>query len=346
MDMFLEFVSMVAGFSTVMLALSLLVMHGVRLGHYLSGQRGRGLVTMLGSINAIYRKYRGDQVEEGDQAQANFILDVLQHRIIDPEPDRPALSPREREGKVAHKTAISIAEHRQAVRRDDVTTAVRLLCEETQDGELVLPERWFLFVDAKKRTFSSFEQFMETTFASIERASTSRFRIMSKRWSMLLSAILVVILNLNAYALFQAMSNAELRSALRQSEAALLGQVDEMGTPDEDKWFGDVDQSKRWLHEVSNQAALVNTMVSHEALGIGWGGSHITEVFTRAPFREPSLLSGPPLSCWAFIWEIVWWLAWLTFSWLLLAQGPAFWADVLRRARPLPDGSSERKSSG
>ncbi len=343
MKMIFELVAMIAGFATVMLALSLLVMYVVRLGHFLTGQRGNGLVSMLGSVNTLYRRDLGDQADEGDQAQANFILDILTHPLMAPQAGHHPLSPRQREGRAAYRKAIQLAEQRKAIRREDLLSVVRLLCEKGEGGTLALPERWFVFVPPQKRNLRDFERFINGVFSTIEQASTTRFRLMSKRWSLLFSALLVVAVNLNSYEVFRAMRQPDLRAALSQSQSALLEQADELGTEDQELWFEDVDESKRWLHEVEGDAIAINTLLNHEALGLGWGGSHITEVFARAPLRAAPLSGNTLLSKHDFAMEILLWLAGLVVSWLLLAQGPAFWADVLRKTTPLPgrkNGSS------
>jgi hypothetical protein len=222
MTMLFEFFAVFAGFCAVMLACSLVVMFAVKGLHFLARERGWGLVSMLAELNLLYRTREGDFVRDGDLPQSDFVLDVLEHRLIDPEPVRTLVPLAERGPGRSQKAAVKIAQGRGAVSREDILSVVAELCEESAEGP-VLPERWSQRLPATSRRYDTFQEFVLGRFAAVEATSTIRFRLRAKRVSVALSALLVVVLNLGTFRLADTLRrDAGLRETLRQAEPLLL----------------------------------------------------------------------------------------------------------------------------
>lgn len=340
MKLLLDLISALTAFSVVMLALSLLVMIIIRGLHFMANRRGRGLAEMLASLMFAYRGARGDVALAGDAAETQFVLDVLTHPLgcessarAEAVCSRAArLQEAPRQPGAASKRAAS--ERRAladlAARVEQLTAAELKLIVSDCAQDRLLPERWFTDLPEKRRSLGDFQDYIDTRFAMADAASSRAFRAESKRLSLVLSALLVVVLNVDAFSVFESIQRSpELRRGLEEAAPGLLEMSERIAAapPGEP---GHATQRGELVDEVTTDLTRLSSLLNEPKLAIGWDGSRIARAFCQHRGRclqsaDPEPPTGP------LFLELGRWMAGLLLAIWLIAQGPPFWADVLKR---------------
>jgi len=334
MQFLLEIVSTVVGFSAVMLAASLLVMLAIRVLHYLAHRRATGLASLLGAVHLKYRADLDPAARDGDAQQQMFVSDVLTHPLLLSAASRGALP-----------TGPSQAATRQAAARAESITEqelVLVLKSFAQAG--LLPERWFVDPDSTVRSLYKYELHVGSWFKAVADRSSQEFARESKKLSWLISALVVGLVNLDAFELALAVHrSASAQAALADANPGLLEMADRLAPAEGADGF-EVDQEAH-LQNLGSDFGQLNSLLDIPELELGWTHSRIVRSIRAfqakdqaqpaptpdaddpAAYRPPPI---QPIGLGALLIELGRWLVGLGAAVFLVAQGPPFWADLIR----------------
>jgi hypothetical protein len=348
MQFLVGIIDTVVGFSAVMLASSLLVMVTIRVLHYLANRRATGLTTLLASVHLKYREKVEPASRAGDVQQDVFVSDVLTHPLLFG-------------GAAGASTPSLIGTQEAAERVDSITEAELILVIESFANGGLLPERWFFAPTTAGRSLYKYKLHVETWFKTAAARSRQEFAREAKQLSWLLSALVVAAVNLDAFELALAVHrSATGRSALMDATPGLLEMADRLAPPAEADGF-EADRDAL-IEDLGSDLGQLNSLFNIPELELGWTHSRIVRSIQayRAGSHQPApsaktalelvpqrggiwpALSDPgepsaygvpprePIGTFALFFEFGRWLVSIGASVFLVAQGPPFWADLIR----------------
>jgi hypothetical protein len=198
----------------------------------------------------------------------------------------------------------------------------------------VLPGRWHHELEPENATFEAFKRHVDKWFAIAEGNSTEQFRRDSKRLVVALSALLVVVTNLDAIQLAMDLyTSAPLRDALADQANDLLNTASALGATDPSRMTHLPADRIAWLNDGEIYLPQLNAVLNQPELNLGWTHSWIVRKWCKAcsaPADQDLAAAGMSStpSDWAF--SLLRWLAGLALSTGLLSLGAPFWADQLK----------------
>jgi hypothetical protein len=330
MELIAQIVGTVLGFIVVMTAASLVVSIVVRFVHYLADKRSTSLSEMLGALNHGFRLHHGDRVSPGDAAENRFVLDILTD---------PALHSMEAartfDAASAQLGDADDPRRKLLARRVDFISKESLLAiVERLSPQGVLPARWHYALAPEHATVNAFRDHLDKWFAIAEGNSTEQFRRDSKRLVVVLSALLVVVTNLDAIQLVTDLyHSAPLRDALANQANDLLQTASALGATDRAATANLPTDRVEWLNEGEIYLPQLNAVLNQPELNLGWTHSWIVRKWCKAcgASTDPDLAEAALSPTWSdWFVTLVRWLAGLALSTGLLSLGAPFWADQLK----------------
>lgn len=350
MQFLLGVVDTVVGFSAVMLAASLLVMLAIRVLHYLANRRATGLASLLGSVHLKYRNDADPAGRDGDAQQQMFVSDVLTHPLLFAGG-----------GSASPGSASQTGTRRAADRVEFITEEELLLVLQSFAAEGLLPERWFTDPNNTVRSFYRYKLHVGTWFKAVAGRSRQDFAREAKKLSWLFSATVVALVNLDAFELASAVHrSASTQAALADAAPGLLEMADRLAPAEGADGF-EFDKEEL-LRDIGSDFGQLNSLLNIPELELGWTHSrivrsirayraqgrdqltapntaletvpqrggiwpHLSDIDDPAAYRPPPIR---PIGLGTLLFELGRWLVALGVSVFLVAQGPPFWADLIR----------------
>ncbi|HEX6240315.1 MAG TPA: hypothetical protein VFZ61_05460 [Polyangiales bacterium] len=300
-------VNLVLGFVVVMAAVSMLVSMVVAMLHRLHNARSRHLAEMLASTIHAFRDHHRDHGTPNDAASAAFVRDVL---------DDPVL----RVGQPAARGAQQARERgaRGSIGQDELLALVE---RKAHGGQL--PASWYVELDPRVATYDEFAAWLRKWFPAIEAGATQRFRKESVRLVNVVSALAVVVLNLDAFQLVSDLFSQASLSGTLAEYAPGMAKLPDPGSAEREP-----------SADALGDFVQLNAVLNLPDLKLGWQRSAFVERYCamrQTCALPPSLTSPTPREDGAsFALYVARWLAGLSVSVLLLSLGAPFWADRLR----------------
>jgi hypothetical protein len=188
-----------------------------------------------------------------------------------------------------------------------------------------LPVQWVGPLLARSKTTRDFERYVETWFATFEGTASERFKKKIRRLTLVVSALVVVIFNLDGIHLLRELNhNAAGRQALVEKVESLQTTAARLGVAGTELGPDELDATEKELALELQKTAL---SLDEAGVGIGWQDSWIVERFCA--YREACASVAPKPSGWRLLLDSGAWLGGLTFAWVLLSLGAPFWYGAL-----------------
>jgi hypothetical protein len=186
-----------------------------------------------------------------------------------------------------------------------------------------------------------FHDYCRRWFPTAEATVRQRFSVAARKASVSVSALIVVLLNLDAlrlgYDLYKDRVMAE-NLARRQDDIAAVAQ---RAVASEPAGFGkDTPDQSQTVLDLQKTAAVLTI----ERVPLGWQDAYIVKRWCayHDACEDPSVPKPTPS---AMKVELLMWLLGLVVSWVMLSLGAPFWVDLLKRLGGLANALSARPSS-
>lgn len=336
MNLLTQIAGMVVGFTTVMLAASLVVSVLVRIVHYLGDKRSKTLGEMLGALNQAFRADRGDHARPGDVPQTTFVLDILTYPTLHLSSDLKAITTPKARDLDVHRQREALAKRVEYLTEANLIEIVtRLTAAETPPlvgrprsawelGKSAIPARWYDRIQPNQPTLDELKAFITTWYRTIERVGTQDFVLASRRLTAVISCIVVVLLCLDGIQLGVDLfrGSSKLNDHLAEQGLALLNSPTQAeAIHPSGHTAAERDPN---LHDLEASLTQVNSVLNEPGLNLGWQNSWMVKEIGRVARKAPDARTGVAL--WLDVFR---WLLGLVLSCLLVSLGAPFWADQL-----------------
>jgi hypothetical protein len=196
--------------------------------------------------------------------------------------------------------------------------------------------------DAVRGTVSArdFHDYCRRWFPTAEATVRQRFSIAARKASVSVSALIVVLLNLDAlrlgYDLYRDRVMAE-NLARRQDDVSAVAQ--RVVAPDPSGFGKDTPAQSQEVLDLQKTAAVLTI----ERVPLGWQDAYIVKRWCayHDACEDPAVPKPSPS---AMKVELLMWLLGLVVSWVMLSLGAPFWVDLLKRLGGLANALSARPS--
>lgn len=213
------------------------------------------------------------------------------------------------------------------------------------DVDIRLPDEWVGGSAAAPKeyaTTANFAAYVGRWFSTIEGTAAQRYKLLMRRLTFFVAALTVVVLNIDGiYILSELYNKTSARAVLGQrlDDLSLVASrlaKEPLPAPDGSPAVAQGD--KALLLDMQKSLAVL----SDAGLALGWKDSWIVKRYSayRGLGADPS-----PPSLGRLILEILYWLAGLLFSCVLLSLGAPFWVNTLSRLINLKNEVQQRKES-
>jgi hypothetical protein len=219
------------------------------------------------------------------------------------------------------------------------------LAEAAKPIDMPLPVEW-IGTRQRVNTYamtSNFASYLDRWFSRAEQTATTQFRNKMFRLTTLVSAVVVLLFNLDGIQLLGDLyNNTQGRAALIQQTSSLQATANRLGVTGSARPAGVApDSDKELLQELQKTA----TILDQANIGLGWQNSQIAK---RWCAYRGLCSDSPPESCGRILLDTLLWFAGLIFSFVMLSLGAPFWYRVLLSIVNVGKGGgdSDKKGNG
>jgi hypothetical protein len=223
-----------------------------------------------------------------------------------------------------------------ALSATSVSATTTLPIAASDDAQRYLPPEWF-FPKAQAKsaaqmatlkpyaTVAKFAEYVERWFPTFEATASETFKKRMRRLTLVVSCTVVVLFNLDGFALASKLYGSSGKSdfAARipdlQAQAARLGVVAASVEP--------ATATETTALDLGSETSSLLRALDSPDLGLGWQSSAIVDQWCAYSGKCPS--TSPAISRGQVAKATIWWLLGLAFSCAMLSMGAPFWYNVL-----------------
>jgi hypothetical protein len=333
-------------FAAAMLAASLFVTAVVQVLQKLLGLGPRTTRDMLEALMYGFRDFHNDPAidaaetagaasdkrENVNKECARFALDILSDRALHTR--AAVLAYQDQPEKLAKRT--------EYVDPDDLTRLVETWARYASATEAAarprLPRTWV--GDKLVKTPEDFAKYVEGWFSTYEGTASERFKTTVRRLTLLVSAVVVVLFNLDGFRLVRTLASSDAaRIALNSQVESLQTSAARLGVEGAELEPGDAldETTKERLLELQKTAGILDEADA----GLGWQGSFIVGRWC-AYTQKCASPDSPPTKA-GIALDTLSWLGGLLFSLVMLSLGAPFWYRTLSQLINVKNAVRARK---